>query len=332
MSERVAYIEGALHLKPSILIVDDEIHVVRKLELALRHDYHVTSTHQPDRALEIFHNGDFDLVISGLKMPKLSGFEILRVVKEVHPLIGVILLTGEIPGRAESTIRTPQGSGYEYLLKPVRIRELRVAIQSVLKDQRLFLENKRHFHELVHLAYTDSLTGLLNRHYFESQFKLEFERSERYDRPLSCIILDIDDFRSINEAYGHRMGDLVLKQVGDLLLNSFRSCDLKCRYGGEEFVLLTPEADEEVVITIAEKLRRVVSKKSFGFMGTPFRVAGSVGVATYWRKNFNSASDLLHAAELALIKAKREGKNCVRIYAPLVSQGLHRVGPTSNPL
>lgn len=317
-------------MKPNILIVDDEIILARKLEMALRHEYHVISTDQPERALEIFHNGDFDLVISDIQMPKLSGFEILRVVKETHPLIGVILLTGEIPDRAEPTAITPQGGAYDYLLKPVRMRELRVAIQSVLKNQRQYLENKRYFQELIHLAYKDSLTRLLSRHYFESQFKLEFERSERYDRPLSCIILDIDNFKKINEAFGHRMGDQVLNQIGDLLLNSFRSCDLKCRYGGEEFVLLAPEADKEVVITIAEKLRRVVSKKSFVFMGTPFRVAGSVGVATCWRKNFKSASDLLHAAELALMKAKHEGKNCVRVYTPLLLQGIRSAIPAPN--
>ncbi len=315
-------------MKPNILIVDDEMNLARKLEMALRHEYHVISTHQPERALEIFRNGDFDLVISGIQMPKLSGFEILRAVKETHPLIGVILLTGEIPDRAEPTVKIPQRGANDYLLKPVRMRELKVAIQSVLKNQRQYLENKRCFQELVHLAYTDSLTGLSNRQYFESQFKLEFERSERYDRPLSCIILDIDDFKRINHAFGHRMGDQVLNQIGDLLLNSFRSCDLKCRFGGEEFVLLAPEADKEVVITIAEKLRRTISKKSFAFRGTPFRVAGSVGVATCWRKNFKSASDLLHAAEAALMKAKHEGKNCVRVYTPLLLQGLRSAGPT----
>jgi two-component system cell cycle response regulator len=317
-------------LKPNILIVDDEIILARKLEMALRHDYNVICTDQPERAVEIFHNGDFDVVISDIQMPKLSGFEILRVVKETHPLIGVILLTGEIPDRAEPAAITPQGGAYDYLLKPVRIRELKIAIQSVLKNQRQYLENKRYFQELIHLAYKDSLTGLLSRHYFELQFRLEFERSERYDRPLSCIILDIDNFKKINDTFGHRMGDQVLNQIGDLLLTSFRSCDLKCRYGGEEFVLLAPEADKDVVITIAEKLRRIVSKKSFVFMGTPFRVAGSVGVATCWRKNFKSASELLRAAELALMKAKHEGKNCVRVYTPLLLQAIRSAGPAPN--
>jgi two-component system cell cycle response regulator len=319
-------------LKPNILIVDDEVHLARKLEMALRHEYHVISTHQPERALEIFHNGDFDLVISDIQMPKLSGFEILRAVKETNPLIEVILLTGEIPDRAEPTAKTLQRDANNYLLKPVRIRELREAIHSAFKNQRRFLENKRYFQELVQLAYTDSLTGLSNRHHFESQFNLEFERSERYERPLSCVILDIDDFKKINHAFGHRMGDQVLKQIGDLLLQNFRSCDLKCRYGGEEFVLLTPEADKELVITIAEKLRRIVSREIFTFTGSSFRVAGSVGVATYWRKNFKSASDLLRAAELALIKAKHEGKNCVRVYTPLLLQALRSAVPIINHL
>ena len=95
-------------MKPNILIVDDEMNLARKLEMALHDEYHVISTQQPERALEIFHNGDFDLVISDIQMPKLTGFEILRAVKETNPLIEVILLTGEIPDRAEPTAKTLQ--------------------------------------------------------------------------------------------------------------------------------------------------------------------------------------------------------------------------------
>lgn len=123
------------------------------------------------------------------------------------------------------------------------------------------------------------------------------------------------------------MGDQVLNKIGNLILQHFRTTDLKCRYGGEEFVLLTPEADKEVVVTVAEKLRRIVSKEIFEFKGSPFRMRGSVGVATYWKKNFKSASDLFHAADLALIKAKQEGKNCVRVYTPVLLQSLRSTVP-----
>ena len=317
-------------MKPNILIIDDDVNLVRMLEMALSNEYQVVSARPPEQALEIFRNGDFDLVIAGIKMPKLSGFEILRAVKETNPVIEVILLTAEIPDRAEPAVKALQSGAHDYLLKPIRIKELKEAIESALTNQRRHLEDKRHLQELVRLAYTDYLTGLSNRHHFESQFKLEFERSDRYERPLSCMILDIDDFKRINDAFGHRMGDQVLKQIGNLILNNFRSSDLKCRYGGEEFVLLAPEADKEVAMTIAEKLRRIVCKEIFAFTENPFQVTASVGVATCWRKNFKSASDLIHAADLALIKAKREGKNCVRAYAPLSLQDSRSPVPVTN--
>jgi len=314
-------------VKPKILIVDDDVKIARMLEMALRDDYQVVSAHQPKRALELFHSGDFDLVLTDIKMPELSGFDILRAVKETNPAIEVILLTGETPDKAEPAVKALQSGAHDYLLKPVRIKELKETIQSALSNQRRQLEDKRHLQELIRLAYTDYLTGLSNRHNFESQFKLEFERSDRYERPLSCMILDIDDFKRINDAFGHRTGDQVLKQIGTLILNNFRSSDLKCRYGGEEFVLLIPEADHEVAMTVAEKLRRIVCREIFTFTESPFQVTASVGVATCWRRNFKSASDLIHAADLALIKAKREGKNCVRVYASLSLHESHSPAP-----
>ena len=297
--------------------------------MALRHEYQVASTYPPERALEIFHNGDFDLVITALQMPKLSGFEILRAVQETNPVVEVILLTGEIPDRAEPAVQIPQHGANRYLLKPVRIKELKEAVASSLASQRRRLEDKRHLQELVGFICTDSLTGLSNRRHFESQFDLEFERSERYDRPLSCLILDIDDFQKINVTFGHRMGDRVLQQVGNLLLHSFRTSDLKCRYGGEEFILLAPEADKDVALSISEKLRRLIYKEVFAFTDSPAQLTGSIGLATYWRKNFLSASELLQAAEVGLVKAKQEGKNCVRTCAPRLLHSLRK--PVSLP-
>lgn len=301
-------------MKPCVLVVDDDPSVVRMLEMGLTPEYNVVPVLQPRQALEEFSTRDVDVVVSDVMMPGISGFEILRAVKEANQLVEVILLTGELPDKAKSAVNALQSGAHDYLLKPVKMSELKAAIEQALAKQRQHMEDKHKLQELIRRANTDYLTGLSNRHHFQSQFKLEFERSDRYERSLSCVILDIDDFKKINDDYGHYAGDQVLERLGEVIRTHFRSSDLKCRYGGEEFVLVLPEADPEVAATVAEKLRRLVAKESFNFAHPPLRITASVGIATCRGKNFTSAESLIHAADLALLQAKREGRNCVRAY------------------
>ena len=176
------------------------------------------------------------------------------------------------------------------------------------------MEDKRKLQELLRRANTDFLTGLSNRHHFQTQVKLEFERSDRYERSLSCLLLDIDDFKKINDEFGHCAGDQVLQRLGHLFGKHLRSSDLKCRYGGEEFVVILPEADSEVAATVAEKMRRIIAKETFDFADPPLGITASIGMATSQRKNFGSAEELIRAADMAMLQAKREGRNCVRAH------------------
>ena len=195
------------------------------------------------------------------------------------------------------------------------MRVLKAAISRLWPSRRQQLEDKRKLQELLRRANTDFLTGLSNRHHFQTQVKLEFERSDRYERSLSCLLLDIDDFKKINDEFGHCAGDQVLQRLGQLFGKHLRSSDLKCRYGGEEFVVILPEADSEVAATVAEKMRRLIAKETFEFR-TPIQISASIGMATSQRRNFASAEELIRAADLAMLQAKREGRNCVRAYYP----------------
>jgi two-component system, cell cycle response regulator len=300
-------------MKPSVMVVDDDSSVVRMLGMGLADEYHVIPVFQPIRALEEFAVANVDVVVSDIMMPEISGFEILRSVKEANQLVEVILLTGKLPDKAKPAVNALHSGAHDYLLKPVRIRHLKKAIEQALIKQRQHMEDKNKLQELIRRANTDYLTGLSNRHHFQSQFKLEFERSDRYERSLSCIILDIDDFKTINDEYGHYAGDEVLQRLGALMQRHFRSSDLKCRYGGEEFVLVLPEADRDVAATVAEKFRRLVALESFPFGDPDLHITASLGIATCWKRNFSSAEDLIRAADQALLQAKREGRNCVRV-------------------
>ena len=271
---------------------------------------------QPSNVFDEIAAAKIDIVVSDIMMPGITGFEILRFLKETDPLVEVILLTGELPDKAKPALNAVRSGAFDYLLKPVSMSELKSTIQMALANQRRHMEDREKLYELTRRANTDYLTGLSNRHHFEIQAKREFERSDRYQRSLTCIVFDIDGFKSINDSFGHRVGDMVLQKLGELLRIHFRASDLKCRFGGEEFVLIMPETNEDVAPNVAEKLRRLVAKESFPLEDVQFRVTVSVGVATLVRKNFPSLEELIHGADLALLKAKSEGRNCVRCADP----------------
>jgi len=306
-------------MKPAVLIVDDDPSVVRMLEMGLADEYEIIPVFDPTQAINVFSETAVDIVVSDIKMPGLSGFDILRSVKAANPLVEVILLTGELPDKSRPAVNALQSGAHDYLVKPVSMRVLKAAIQQALAKQRQQLEDKRKLQELLRRANTDFLTGLSNRHHFQTQVKLEFERSDRYGRSLSCLLLDVDDFKKINDEFGHCAGDQVLQRLGQLFGKHLRSSDLKCRYGGEEFVVILPEADSEVAVTVAEKMRRLIAKESFEFADPPLHVTASIGMATSHQRNFASAEELIRAADLAMLQAKREGRNCVRAHYP----GIH---------
>jgi two-component system, cell cycle response regulator len=309
-------------MKPAVLIVDDDPSVVRMLEMGLADAYEIIPVFDSTQAINVFSETAVDIVVSDIKMPGLSGFDILRSVKAANPLVEVILLTGELPDKSRPAVNALQSGAHDYLVKPVSMRVLKVAIQQALAKQRQQLEDKRKLQELLRRANTDFLTGLSNRHHFQAQVKLEFERSDRYERSLSCLLLDIDDFKKINDEFGHCAGDQVLQRLGQLFGKHLRSSDLKCRYGGEEFVVILPEADSEVAATVAEKMRRLITKETFEFTDPPLQISASIGMATSQRRNFASAEELIRAADLAMLQAKREGRNCVRAYYPGVFSSL----------
>jgi len=156
----------------------------------------------------------------------------------------------------------------------------------------------------------DPLTGLYNRRYMEEAFELELRRATRYDRHLGLIMMDLDNFKQFNDTYGHRAGDLLLKELGKYLLSHKRGDDIACRYGGEEFLLILPETSLENTIERAEQLREEISRLTVDLRGKHLGFTISVGVAAYPEHGI-SMETLINAADEALYQAKRQGRNCV---------------------
>lgn len=165
---------------------------------------------------------------------------------------------------------------------------------------------KKKNEELKHLAITDRLTGLFNRMKLDQSLKMETKRFERYGRPVSIILMDIDYFKKINDTYGHQAGDEVLKTVSAILTDNLRQIDVIGRWGGEEFLIICPETDLECACGIAEKLRKTVESHDFGL---DIAVTCSFGAAAI-ASNEND-SDFIQKADDALYMAKENGRNRV---------------------
>ncbi len=159
------------------------------------------------------------------------------------------------------------------------------------------------------VSVTDWLTGLKNHGFFWERLVEELERARRYDRPLAVIMADIDDFKAVNDVYGHSVGDEVLRAVGTAILGSVRESDIPCRVGGEEFALIIPETDIDGALRAAERVRMAVNHLSLPTVGS---VAISLGVAVHPYHAANGAA-LVEAADRALYEAKHAGKNCTRL-------------------
>lgn len=161
----------------------------------------------------------------------------------------------------------------------------------------------------------DELTGLFNRRYFVDRLSEEYERAKRYNIPLSLCIFDIDDFKLLNDTYGHIFGDQVLKQIGRLTQSAVRHADIVSRYGGEEFTVLFTHTALENAVVVAEHIRRAISALIFPCDDKEVQVTATFGISAYSPLNMGKPKELLHRADMALYEGKKQyNKNCIVTY------------------
>ncbi|MBZ0220927.1 MAG: diguanylate cyclase [Candidatus Methylomirabilis sp.] len=181
-----------------------------------------------------------------------------------------------------------------------------------LRNARLFEKVVKEKDVLKEMAVRDHLTNLYNHNFFYSRLEEEFERAVRYETPLSLIMVDIDNFKSINDTYGHRVGDMVLKEIAALIKKGVRKTDVVARYGGEEFSVILPHTLLKGAVDEAERLREMIEAHAYAGLVNQ-RITVSIGVASYPQKGAMNSGDLVNHADDALYKAKWSGKNCVKV-------------------
>lgn len=181
---------------------------------------------------------------------------------------------------------------------------------NALENAVLFESMKKIQSNLEQMAITDGLTGLYNHRYFYEWLDKEFSRAKRYESSLSCIFIDLDDFKKVNDVHGHRQGDEVLRQMGLIIKEIIRDSDIAARYGGEEFVILLPETGKEGAMKVAERMHYLVRNHPFDFLNGK-SVTASFGVAEYNGNKISSPEQFMQRVDSAMYEAKNLGKDQV---------------------
>jgi diguanylate cyclase (GGDEF)-like protein len=302
----------------SILIIDDTDKVRAQIVQTLRRVSLFDRYHEAKDGIEAFKtllNVPVDLILCDLEMPRMDGFKFISMVRAREELkdIPVIMLTGRED--RELKIKGLEQGASDYVTKPFDAGELVARVKVQLKLKTLQDELKRSNELLKELSNTDPLTRLYNRRYLMENLDREFQRSMRKKENLSLVLLDIDHFKSINDAYGHQQGDVVLAAVAEVAQTGLRRYDIAARYGGEEFILVLPETPLSEGMAVAERLRQAVQEMGFPPPMDNLTVTVSLGVSTYPTEQIDCVDSLIRQADEALYRAKQSGRNRVEMMA-----------------
>jgi diguanylate cyclase (GGDEF)-like protein len=294
----------------SVMVIEDHPDQRDLLAIVLqREGYKVVTAANGIEALEKLTTEKVQIALSDIMMPKMDGFELIKRIRGNPALksIYLILITARI--QEGDRVRGLDLGADDYITKPFSFSELlaRIRVGSRVVQYQQHLEYQ---------TQVDSLTGLFNRRAFENKIGEEFERSKRYHSPLSLLILDIDNFKVINDTYGHHGGDAALVKISETFREKTRQSDFPARYGGEEFVLVLPETDQESALQAAIKIHGAIRSSAFGTTARPFRLTVSIGISSTSIKFYSAWHELLGDADQALYIAKNSGKDRIEIYEP----------------
>lgn len=303
-----------------VLVVDDVDTNLRLVEGHLRGEgYQVLLATGGEEALRRIEQREPDLILLDVMMPGLDGFETCRRIRGNASTrhIPVILLTSLAD--LDHKVQGQQAGADDFVSKPFDRTELLLRVRSMLRIKALHDRLTQKIAELEsakvrlrRLADTDSLTSLYNKRYLAENLRLEVARADRYKNSLSLLMIDIDDFKEINDGFGHVSGDVVLQQLSSLFVTGVRTIDFVARYGGEEFAIVLPETNNKGAQLVASRLCvQVAGHRFLDAEGEPIgTVTISVGVATHGPDTADAA-ELIKIADARLYAAKHSGKNSV---------------------
>ncbi len=295
------------------LIADDDPVSRRMLARSLhRWEYDVVEVADGAAAWEMLTREDAPrLAILDWMMPGLTGPEVCKRVRRcsARRYTYVLLLTAR--GGKKDLVEGLEAGADDYLIKPFDCQELQARLRAgrrILELESDLIAAREALHEQ---ATRDPLTWVWNRYAILDILDRELQRGRRQGAPVSVVMADLDHFKSINDSYGHLVGDAVLREAARRMRDAVRTYDAVGRYGGEEFLMVFPGLDHEGALQLAERLRRVLCASPVVTEGGPVRITASLGVSALAAGDHRTAESLIEAADQALYRAKKSGRNQV---------------------
>jgi diguanylate cyclase (GGDEF)-like protein len=291
--------------KPLALIVDDDPVALELVAAMLEADgYRVERARDGLQALEAARRLEPRLVVTDWVMPEMDGLSLVRALRESRGARASYLIVLTALEDDEHLVAAFAAGADDYVTKPVRPRVLAARMRAA---RRIFaLED-----ELREAAMTDALTGLPNRRHAFQRLALDWAAARRRNGPIAVILLDLDHFKRINDAFGHDAGDRLLGAVSQALRANAREHEEACRVGGEEFLVICAQAGEAEASDCAERLRREIERLRVSALPDSVRFTASLGVAAAFPAQGGDWSSLLSRADRALYAAKAAGRNRV---------------------
>ncbi len=301
-----------MRLLMKILIVDDSVTIREKLRVLIVGAMPEAEVLQATNGIDALTLADKhlpDLITMDIQMPEMTGYEALRILqtRERTKTIPVIFLTGTFQ-ESEDIIRGLELGAVEYVTKPINDHVF-------LARLKVMLRLKAYQERILMMSLQDPLTECYNRRYLMQRLREEFNRSARTRAPISGVMIDLDHFKAINDAYGHDTGDAVLLRAVSALRVAIRTYDVLARYGGEEFFLLLPNTDTASARTIAERMRQMIERLTVPAGGEVVQFTASFGVAGFPGEGLpKNPETLLKRSDEALYTAKEGGRNRVEVH------------------
>jgi len=300
---------------PEILLVEDDKLQGKTTKIYLESSgYKVIWVEDGKSAIKAMKTRDIDLVVLDFILPDMNGNEVCRWLKLNQDTKGIPIIMLTAQSSTTDKVASLTAGADDHLTKPYNEPELSARIYACMRTKALQDElrtKNRQLEEVLSkvevLAITDPLTQLFNRRHFESVIESEFASTTRYKSPATCLMIDVDHFKSVNDEYGHRAGDTVLRELSQIIKICLRKVDTVARWGGEEFVALLPRTKKEDAFRAASRILQAIA--DYKFPDIDKQVTVSIGIASIPDLSIDTAEKLVDASDSAMYEAKKRGRN-----------------------
>ena len=302
--------------KSTVMICDDsQLSRLQLRQLIIQQNLPYIEVKDGQEAYEciIKHKLKIDLLITDVNMPRMDGVNLIRHIRHHYTNNELPVLAFSSSEKTFLVAELLKTGANDYISKPINHEEFLTRLNISLDQSRLYAQNQQLIQDFKTMSETDFLTKLYNRSYFYRAIELIQSQAKRHKQPYGILMLDIDHFKTVNDTYGHEMGDNALVSLSKILVKTARDSDIICRWGGEEFLILIPNTNMTELSGFAQRLRKIVETTPIKSNSTQFEfnVTVSIGIAISTENNVENIENVIYIADKNLYKAKHSGRNCV---------------------